>query len=161
MKHTSIYNLQRLYATLLILGAGILLFRTVSMLSQGAVHVLVAWVFALLILEMIIDAACIVSSAAWWKTKNTRHAKIPLKLGAAAAIMHAFRVLLFLLGRTGPWTDFDVRPEQRIMHGERWSWGEVYFASIMSVLGVIGVIVIWQIRRRRKIALTPAERVSD
>lgn len=143
---------QRVYASLLILGAGILLYRTIDMLSQGVLNVLVAWVSLLLFAELLIDVSCIITSVIWWIANDRSKEKLPLRFGAAAAILHAVRVLIFLLGRTGPWFDFDVRPEQRAMHGERWTWGEVYFASIMSLLGIIGVVLIWHYRKRlRKI----------
>jgi hypothetical protein len=63
-------------------------------------------------------------------------------------MLHALRVLIFVLGRTGPWVDFDVRPEQRSSHAARWTWDQVYFAATLSVLGVVGVLVIWRLRRR-------------
>lgn len=141
---------QRLYASLLILGASILLFRTIMMLSQGALEVLVLWVSALLIAEMLLDAACLLSSIRWWITNDKNNDRIPLRLGAAAAILHAVRVLIFVLGRIGPWIDFDVRPVHRALHAARWSWEGLYFAAIMSVLGVIGVLIIWTFRRRSK-----------
>jgi hypothetical protein len=145
-----IFNLskQRLYASLLILGACILLFRTITMLAQGALDVLVLWVSVLLIAELLIDAGCLISSIKWWITQDKANDRIPLRFGAAAALLHAVRVLIFVLGRVGPWVNFDVRPEQRALHSARWSWGGVYFAAIMSVLGVIGVFIIWTLRRR-------------
>jgi len=141
---------QRLYASLLILGACILLFRTIMMLAQGALNVLVLWVSVLLFAELLIDLSCILSSIFWWINNDKNKARIPLRLGATAAILHAVRVLIFVLGRVGPWIDFDVRPEHRALHYTRWSWGWLYFAAILSVLGVIGVLIIWTLRRRAK-----------
>ena len=141
---------QRIYASLLALGASILLSRTITMLSQGALNILVLWVSILLIAELLIDLSCLISSVFWWIKNDKNKAIIPLRLGAAAAILHAIRVLVFVLGRVGPWIDFDVRPEQREMHFTRWTWTEVYFAAALSVLGIIGVIVIWYIIRNRK-----------
>ncbi len=138
-------NRQRLYASLLILGAGVLLYRTLTMISQGAFEILAFWVYALIVVEMVIDLACLLSAAKWWFTKSKNQARIALRLGAAAAIFHAFRVLIFVMGRVGPWIDFDVQPEHRALHGTRWTWGEVYFASIMSILRVLVVIVIWRL----------------
>ena len=57
---------QRIYDSLLILGACVLMFCTIMMLSQGALGFLVAWVSALLIAEMLLDAACLLSSVRWW-----------------------------------------------------------------------------------------------
>jgi len=141
---------QRIYASLLILGACILIYRALSMLSQGALGVLVLWVSVLLIAELLIDLGCLLSSVKWWIANEKSKASIPLRLGASAAILHAIRVLTFVLGRVGPWIDFDVRPEHRALHVTRWSWTGVYFATILSIMGVTGVIIIWIIRRRAK-----------
>jgi hypothetical protein len=141
---------QRIYASLLILGACILLFRTIVMASQGALSFFVWWVATLLLAEMLLDAACLSSSIRWWVANDKKYDTIPLRFGAAAAILHAFRVLIFVVGRVGPWIDFDVKPLQRAMHSARWSPWELYFASIMSVLGLIGVGIIWANRRRAK-----------
>jgi len=120
------------------------------MLFQGALDVLVLWVAVLLIAELLIDAGCLLSSIRWLIANDRSKASIPLRMGAAAASLHAVRVLIFVFGRVGPWMDFDVRPEHRALHATRWSWGWLYFAAIMSVLGVIGVITIWALRRRAK-----------
>ncbi len=141
---------QRLYASLLFLGACVLLFRTSTMILQGDLEILVLWVSVLLIAEFLIDLGCAVFSVIWWKSNDAARDRTPLRLGAAAALLHAFRVLIFVIGRVGPWIDFDVRPEHRALHYTRWNIGEVYFAAIMSILGIIGVIVIWQYRRRLK-----------
>jgi hypothetical protein len=141
---------QRLYASLLMLGACILLFRTIRMISQGALGVLVFTVAGLLVAELLVDALCLLSSLRWLLANDPAKARLPLRSGAAAALLHALRVLIFVLGRVGPWIDFDVRPEHRALHAGRWSWGWLYFAAVMSVLGVIGVLVIWSLRRRAK-----------
>lgn len=139
---------QRIYATLLILGSGILLSLTIHMLSNDAYDYLVLWVFILLIAELLVDAACLLSSLWWWITNDPENDRIPLRFGAAAAILHAIRILVFVLGRTGPWINFDVRPEHQALHHLRWTWFWVYFAGIMSILGLIGVIVIWRLRKK-------------
>ena len=116
--------------------------------SEGLLDILVLWVSAMLIAEMLIDVGCLLSSIRWWIANDYSKSHLALKIGASAAILHAIRVLIFVLGRIGPWVDFDVRPEYRAMHYTRWSWSGVYFAAIMSVLGVIGVLIIWRLRRR-------------
>ncbi len=141
---------QRLYAALLGLGASILLSRTIIMLRGGALDVLVGWVSALLVLELLIDTFTLLGSLRWCVTGAERHATPALRFGAAAAILHALRVLVFALGRVEPFLDLDVRPEQRLDHAQPWSWGEVYFASTLSVLGVLGVIAIWRLRGRAR-----------
>jgi len=139
---------QRIFASLLALGACILLYRTITMISQGALEILALWVSILLFVEMTIDFACLVTTIPWWISRDRTKAKFPLRLGAAAAIFHALRVLVFVLGRTGPWINFDVRPEHLAAHAETWSWAGVYFAGTMAVLGVTGVIIIWLLIRR-------------
>ena len=141
---------QRLYASLLALGACILLALTVIMMGGGALTLLTAWVGALLIAEFLVDAATLAASVRWWVTRSSRHASVALRLGASAAILHAARVLIFAMGRVGPWLDFDVRPEHRLGHAARWTWGQVYFASTLSILGVLGVLLIWWWRRRAR-----------
>jgi hypothetical protein len=141
---------QRIYAFLLILGASILLFRTLRLLffEQG-LEILVLWVIILTVLESIIDSCCFIGSLRWLISNDALKATFPLRLGAAAAILHAIRVLIYVLGRTGPWVNFDVKPIYRSSYSFDWFW--VWFAAILSVLGVIGVIVIWKLRRRSKI----------
>ena len=40
--------------------------------------------------------------------------------------------------------------EHHEAHAETWTWAGVYFAAIISVLGIIGVIIIWILIRRAK-----------
>ena len=139
---------QRLYAFLLALGACILLYRTTTMICQGSLNILALWVSIMLIIEMVIDLSCLLSTIPWWISQDRARAKIALRLGAAAAIFHALRVLVFVIGRVGPWINFDVRPEHVASHGATWTWAGVWFAAIMSVLGLAGVIIIWILIRR-------------
>jgi hypothetical protein len=141
---------QRIYASLLALGASFLLYRTIMMISQGSLVTLVWWVSALLLAELIIDASCLASSIYWWIKNDSSFDRIPLRLGTAVVFLHSVRVLIFVLGRAGPFLYFDVRPEYRLLHEETWSWFGVYLASIMTILGITGVIIIWRIRRRRR-----------
>lgn len=149
----------RVFAALLALGAGILLYRTIALLADGAGTVLMPWVVGLDFLEMAVDLIVIAAALRWGFTAHPSHAALALRAGAAAAILHAVRVLVFVLGRVGPWENFDVRPAARALHATRWTWGEVWFAGILSLLGVIGVLVIWRLRHRafqRAKALEPA-----
>jgi GNAT superfamily N-acetyltransferase len=73
---------------------------------------------------------------------------LPLRLGTAAALLHAFRVLVFAFGRTKPFLNFDVRPYRLDMHEGTCSWTGVYFATTLAALGIMGVIIIWRLRRR-------------
>ena len=141
---------QRFYAGLILLGAGILLLRTVLMIAGGAFDVLVWWVGALLLLEMVTDLGVIATAIPWFRSGDATKDSLPLKLGAVAAILHAFRVLIFAMGRIEPWLNFDVRPEHHALHGARWEWWHVYVACALSIAGVVGVIVIWRLRKRRR-----------
>jgi len=136
--------------TLLLGGAGILLGRTIALLAGGARRVLRPWVVALTWIEMAIDALTMAGALRWLRSGDPRHARLPMRAGAAATLLHAGRVAVFVLGRTGPWRDFDVRTEARADHGERWTWGQVVFAGTLSVSGIVGVVLIW--RRRRQAA---------
>ena len=145
---TQLNSKQRIYASLLFLGACILLFRTLTMVAQGNMGILVLWVSVLLIAELLLDLGCAIFSLVWWIHNDSKKDRIPLLFGAAAALLHAFRVLIFVIGRIGPWINFDVKPEHHALHDTRWNMGEVYFASIMSILGIICVVIIWQYRRK-------------
>lgn len=90
---TTKFSKQRIYASLLILGACILLFRASRMiLVENAFDILVLWVVALLIAELLIDFACLISSIRWLIANDGLKASLPLRLGAAATIFHAIRV---------------------------------------------------------------------
>ena len=140
---------QRLYGLFLMLGASIFLFRTIRMMTiEQAFELLVPWVIALLLAEFLIDLLCFSTSLIWFISNTRERARLPLRLIAAAVILHAFRVLVYVLGRTGPWVNFDVKPEHHDTYTFEWFW--VYFAATLAVLGVIGVIVIWQLIRHNR-----------
>ena len=142
---------QRFYASLLALGAGFLLYRTIVLLSRGAWEIFMPWVVFLLLAELLIDLGCFLISVRWWIRNDSNAARPALRFGTAVVFMHAVRVMIFVMGRVGPWINFDVRPEHREMHYTRWTWTGVYFAAIMSALSIIAVFVIWHlIRRARK-----------
>ncbi len=125
-------------------GISILLIRAAVLIS-GSRQVLKRWVIDLAALELALDIATLFASVRWWSTNARRHRQLPLRLAAAATVLHAVRVLIFVLGRVRPFKDFDVRPEQRDAHDQRWNWSQVLFAAAMSVLGIVGVLVV---RRR-------------
>jgi hypothetical protein len=139
----------RMIATLLFLGAAFLLYRTVAMLAGGAVHILVPWVVALLFLELVIDGMTMGMCLLWGISLSTWHGVQAFRLTAAVVIVHAVRVLIFVIGRTGPWVDFDVQSLARAGHAARWTWFGVWFAATMSVLSVVVLIAVWLHRRRR------------
>lgn len=140
---------QRIYASLFTLGAGILLFRTLRMMIvEGAFELLLPWVIALLIAEFLVDLGWALCSIRWFVLNLREKARCALRLGAAAIFLHAFRVLIYVLGRTGPWENFDVRPEHRASYTFDWFW--VWFAATLALLGIAGVLIIWGIIRRNK-----------
>jgi hypothetical protein len=142
-------NKQKLYSLAIILGASILLFRTIRLLTiENGWNTLVDWVIMLTFIEMAIDILCIIFSSHWLFENSNNSRSIALHLGAYAAFFHAFRVLIFVLGRTGPWLNFDVKPEFRSMHNINMFW--VYFAATLSILGILGVIIIWLYIKRGK-----------
>ena len=147
MEHTA--SRQRLYAALLGAGACILLFRTILMIAQGYLGILLPWVAGLLLVELALDLGCLLGCIRWWVAGDKARARLPLRLGAAATILHAVRVLIYALGRTAPLLNFDVRPERRAVIGDQGGRFWVIFASVLSILGLIGVLVIWLLRRRR------------
>ena len=143
-------NKQKLYSLALVLGAAILLFRTIRLLTlENGWITLANWVIVLTFIEMAIDILCIIFSSHWLFKNSDNSKSIALHLGAYAAIFHAFRVLIFVLGRTGPWINFDVKPEFRSMHNVDMFW--IYFAATLSILGILGVIIIWLYIERKKI----------
>ena len=143
------FSKQRIYASLMIFGASVLLFRTIRMmLVENAFEIFVLWVSVLLVAEFLIDLACILCSARWLLSNDNVKASLPLRLGVLATIIHAIRVLIYVLGRTGPWVNFDVKPEYHAFYVFEWFW--VYFAATLAILGIIGVIVIWQIIRYKR-----------
>lgn len=151
----------RPHPALLLGGAGILFGRTVALVVGGATAVLRPWVVALTFVEMALDAVTMIGSLRWWVSRSTPHSRLPLRSASAATLLHAARVLVFVLGRTGPWVDLDVRPEQRAGHGERWTWSQVVFAGVLSILGVVGVVVVWRVGRRTARAATDRDPVGS
>jgi len=128
-------------------GALILLFRTFRMaFFEGALEVSAFFVLALLFIEMGSDLLCIVFSLPWLVSGDRRKAGLPLRFGAFSTILHSLRVLVFVLGRTGPLVNFDINPEYRSAFQTEIFW--VWFAAILSVLGVAGVAIIWVLRKK-------------
>lgn len=142
-------NKQKLYSLALMLGASILLVRTIRLLTiENGWNTLADWVIVLTFIEMAIAISCIIFSTHWLFRNSNSSKSIALRFGAYAVIFHAFRVLIFVLGRTGPWINFDVKPEFQSTHNVNMFW--VYFAAILSVIGIFGVIIIWLTIKRNK-----------
>jgi len=134
--------------TLMAAGVSILLYRAAALIVTSW-RVLRGWVLALAGGELLLDIATLATSIRWGRSNDPDHRRLPLRLAAAATVVHAVRVLVFVLGRTRPFKDFDVRPEHRADHDQRWTRGQVSFASVMSILGLLGVLVVRRCLRRR------------
>lgn len=134
--------------TLMAAGISILLYRAAALIVTSW-RVLRGWVLALAGGELLLDIATLATSIRWGRSNDPDHRRLPLRLAAAATVVHAVRVLVFVLGRTRPFKDFDVRPEHRADHDQRWTRGQVSFASVMSILGLLGVLVVRRCLRRR------------
>ena len=140
---------QRLYAGLLMLGTFILLLRTLRMvLVEQDFEILVDWVYTLLILEFMLDLGCLLAASRWFVLSKWRYASTALKLGSWLVMLHAFRVLIYVMGRIGPWKNFDVKMEYH--HNYTYDGFWVYFAAVFAALGLIGLVVAWRIWRRKK-----------
>ena len=141
---------QQLYAAGLLSGACILIYRCCSMLLNGVVGILVPLVASTIVLELICDVTCAVFCIGWLYSKDSSNycSNCALVWGARCAVLHAFRVAIFAIGRipNTPLTDFDVREDQRRDHSTRWNWNQVCFASTLSICGLI---VTWWIRQKR------------
>lgn len=146
---------RRLYAVALFLGGGVVLVRAVTLLAQDAPSQWVPWVGVSLYVETVAIVIALAAIARWFVNPDDRHTATAFWATAVLVVVHAFRVAVFALGRTGPWVDFDVRPEFRADHGDTWTWGEVYFASGAASLSLIITIVVW--RQRRRPSDRPAE----
>ena len=152
------WSRQRTYAVLLFIGAAFLLYRTLAMVSAGALQTLMPWVNFLLMLELIADGIAMVVCAAWAISGRPEQVRAVIRATTVVVLLHALRVLIFVLGRTGPWVDFDVKPEARAHHADSWTWGDVYFAGTMSAISVIALIVFWLYWRRKRRELSEVYR---
>lgn len=143
-------NKQRLFAGFIFLGAGFLLFRTIRLISQGYLSMYTLWAAGLLLLEFLILGAALLGAVRWFVSSDGKHDRFPLMVIAAGIFLHAFRVGIYVLGRIGPWKDFEIRPEYRALFAGGWSMFWVIFTAVMSVLGMIGVIIVWRMRKKQR-----------
>ena len=142
------WNRQRTYATLVGLGICILLFRTIVMMADGSLATFVPWASALLVLESLLNTGTLLGSIWWWIAGAETRGSLPLRFAAAAVIVHAVRVLIYVLGDVGPWPHFDVRPAYRATQVVDPTW--VIFASTMAALSLVALLIIWRVRRRMR-----------
>lgn len=139
--------MQRVYSFFLALGASILLFRTLRLtFFEGGFEQLVLFCVVLTFVEMVFDVLCLVFSISWLVSSDSRNSSVPLRLGAIATIIHFVRVLIFVLGRTPMFHNFDVKAEYHKAYTMDLFW--VVFAMTLSVLGVAGVVIIGIVIKR-------------
>ena len=142
------WNRQRTCATFFGVGIWVLLIRTILMIARGSLATFVPWVAALLGLEFLLNVGVFLSAAWWWIGAVQGRETLTLRLTAAAIIVHAVRVAIYVLGRTGPWHDFDVRPIHRTGSAAEWHW--VILAAILATLSLLILVIAWRRRRARR-----------
>lgn len=137
-------------AVLLAAGAAFMLWRTLDLISGRSLVVYVWWAAGLLLLEAAIDLVTFVAAARWFVTSRPNHRRTVLRAAAAVVSVHALRVAVFVLGRTGPWIDFDIRPEERAEYATGWTWTGVAVAGSMAALSVLILFAAcYRVRRNR------------
>jgi hypothetical protein len=136
----------RIYATLVGFGIWVLLYKTIIMTVDGGLVTFVPIVAALLALEFGLNVGVFLSAVRWWISTTERSSRLALRLTAASVVVHALRVLIYVLGQTGPWHGFDVRPEYRAAHESGWFW--VVFSAAMSAISLVVLVIVWRTRRR-------------
>ena len=105
----------------------------------------------LLVLELVVNAITLFA-ALWWTVKQNRGWKrIALGAVAGTVIVHAVRVAVFVLGRTGPRADFDIRSERRAEYAAEVSWFSVWFAAAMAVTSVVVLVSVLRMGRKRRL----------
>lgn len=141
---------QRVYAFLLLLGASILLFRTIKLaFFENGLETLIFIVASTIFIEMISDVVCLCYSIRWFAKSDSAYSSVPLRAGALSTIIHLIRVIIFVLGRTPFLMNFDIKPEYQSSSTMDPFW--VFFALILSILGLIGVgCIYWMIKKHRK-----------
>jgi hypothetical protein len=136
-------------ALLFTIGGAILVSRAFTMMVDGYLGIYVPWAAILLALEFLIDATWLASAIAWFFKDNKANEKNTFNLAAASILLHAFRVMIFVLARIGPLTNFDIKETYHATHYARWDWTGIFLAATLSLMGVVGVLVVWGIRRRK------------
>ena len=141
----------RRWAWILAFGAAFMFGRTAQMVWQGSLLVFVPWVGGLLLLELTMNAVTLLATLRWALGPDPRRRRFALRAVAGTVLVHATRVLVFVLGRTGPWVDFDIRPERQSEHAAEVSWVSVWFAAGMAITSLVVLVSVWVIARRRRL----------
>lgn len=145
---------RRLVAVLLLGGGCVLVVRTLMLAAGGALTTYRPWAAGLLVTEFVFDAVAVALLVRWAALGHQRSEVPALRAVAAVVVVHAVRVLVFVMGRTGPWVDFDVRPQYRPDHAETWTWAGVWFAAAMVVASLAVLLIVMASRRHRSRAST-------
>ena len=140
----------RLLAGFLLIGGAFLFYRAAFLIWVGHAARYVFWLRGLTFVELALAAVIVATAAIWLAGGSAAWRRRTLQLTAALIVLHALRVAVFALARTGPWIDFDVRPEHRPVDPATWSWVEVWFASGMAGLSLIVLlaVLVWRSRTR-------------
>lgn len=138
----------RMAAAGVVAGSGFLLARTIILMTGGALRTYAGWAAALLGVEFVVDAATVVASGVWFVTRQVHHRTLALRGVAVMILVHALRVLVFVLGRTGPWVNFDVRAQHRAEYATTWRWSDVWLAGTGAALSLVVLAVVWRRRHR-------------
>jgi hypothetical protein len=140
---------QRLYASLLLMATSILLIRSWHMaMEEQRFQILVDWVYSLLILEFMLTIGCLLAALRWFVLSKWQYASTAMKLGVWAVMLHAFRVLILVLGRNEQWENFDVLPQYKAAFTMDLFW--VYFSVGFALLALTGVYIVWRLWLRVK-----------
>jgi hypothetical protein len=132
---------KRIYAYLLFLGASILLFRTIRLaFLENGLEKLLFIPILLLFIELASDGICIIASFLWSCKLKKTIGSIALRSGAFSTVLHLQRVVIFALGRSKYFKDFDIKPEYRNLHEIDAFW--VIFALTLSIMGIIGLLIV-------------------
>jgi len=145
------HSWNRLWATLLAMGAGFLIYRTIWLIGHDYLAKYTWWVAVLLLAEMLVDIACLISIVRWWiRSDSTPARDLALRLTVAVVVLHALRVAIFVIGCVGPCIAWDLRPEYRAAHASGWTWTGFWIASVAAITSLLAVLVVWLLMRRKR-----------
>ena len=141
----------RFWATLLALGAGFLIYRTIWLTAHGYLVKYTWWVAFLLVAEMLVDFACLLSIVRWLIYIGSMNARrLALRMTVAVVLLHALRVAIFVIGCVGPWIAWDLRPEYRVDHASGWTWTGFWIASTGAAASLLAVVAVWIVMRPKR-----------
>ena len=140
----------RVWPILLMAGGAILVTRAMVLIGGGSTERFVSWLAFLTWVELALAVAACASAAVWAWRPEPANVTRTLKVAASLTLLHAIRVAVFVVGRIGPFRDFDVRPEWRADHAGTWTWGEVWFAGLAAALSLVVLVAVWRYRRAKR-----------